>query len=126
MMARRMRMAAAWLALMVAALPALGGEADVLSATARRGSDGTWRFDVTVKHADAGWDHYADAFEILAPDGELLARRVLAHPHEQEQPFTRSVSGVAIPPGLKRVRIRAHDKVHGHGGRELMLELPGR
>ena len=28
--------------------------------------DGTWRIDVTVEHADEGWDHYADAFEVVA------------------------------------------------------------
>ncbi len=107
-------------------IPALAGEADVLAATAHRAADGSWRFDVTVRHADSGWDHYADAWEILTPDGKLLARRVLAHPHEHEQPFTRSLSGVGIPERLKQVRIRAHDKVHGLGGREIILDLPGR
>ena len=103
---------------------ALAGEADVIAARAEPEGGGTWRFEVTVRHADAGWDHYADAYEILDPEGKRLGRRVLLHPHVDEQPFTRSISGVRIPADLRRVRIRAHDKVHGWGGRELTLELP--
>ncbi len=109
-------------ALLLAA-PASAGEADVVDARARRTADGSWRFEVTVRHADTGWEHYADEWEVLAPDGTLLGERVLLHPHVEEQPFTRALSGVEIPPGVNRVRIRAHDSVHGYGGRELVLEL---
>ena len=34
---------------------------------------GRWRFDVTVRHADEGWDHYADKWDVVAPDGTVLA-----------------------------------------------------
>ncbi len=121
------RYGAKWLAaglLLFGGSAALAGEADVIAAKAMPEGGGTWRFEVTVRHADAGWDHYADAYEILDPEGGLLGRRVLLHPHVDEQPFTRSLSGVRIPGHLKQVRIRAHDKVHGWGGRELTLELP--
>lgn len=57
----------------------------------RRGAAGTYDFDVTVKSVDKGWEYYADAFELLAPDGKLLGRRILLHPHETEQPFTRDL-----------------------------------
>jgi len=103
---------------------ALAGEADVVDAKATRAGDGTWRFEVTVRHADEGWDHYADAWEVLAPDGTVLGTRELLHPHENEQPFTRSLSGVAIPEEIGEVMIRARDSVHGHGGEELRLALP--
>ncbi len=103
---------------------ASAGEADVIAATAAPEGGELWRFEVTVRHADTGWDHYADVYEILDPEGRLLGRRVLLHPHVDEQPFTRSVSGVRVPRSLKRVRIRAHDKVHGWGGQELTLKLP--
>lgn len=86
--------------------------------------DQGYRFDVTLRHADTGWDHYADAWEVLAPDGAVLGRRVLAHPHVNEQPFTRSLGGVRVPAGIDRVRIRAHDSVHGYGGREMEVALP--
>ena len=53
----------------------------------------------------------------------MLGTRVLAHPHENEQPFTRDLSGVAVPAGVAEVVIRAHDKVEGFGGKELTLRL---
>jgi len=112
-------------ALGLALLPvvAFAGEVDVVDARATHSGDGTWRFDVTLRHADEGWDHYADAWDVVAPDGSVLATRVLYHPHVDEQPFTRSLSGVRIPDGLTTVTIRGHDKVHGYGGKTLTVTL---
>lgn len=109
--------------LLLLSTPALAGEADVVAVEVTASGD-TYRFDVTVNHADEGWDHYADAWEVLAEDGSVLATRVLHHPHVEEQPFTRSLGSVSIPEGILRVRIRAHDSVHGHGGLEKQVELP--
>lgn len=102
--------------------PGWAGEADVVSVRMTE-NGGSYRFSVTVRHADAGWDHYADKWEVVTPDGKVIDRRVLAHPHDNEQPFTRSLGGVRIPAGLANVRIRAHDKVHGYGGREMEVDL---
>ncbi len=85
---------------------------------------GVYSFAVSVRHGDTGWEHYADAWDVLGPDGTVLGTRELAHPHENEQPFTRSLSGVAIPQGTNKVRIRARDKVHGHGGLVMEVVLP--
>ena len=104
-------------------LAAGAGEADVVGAKATRESHGTWRFDVTVRHADTGWDHYADRWQVETPDGRVLGTRVLLHPHETEQPFTRALGGVVIPPEVTEVIIRAHDSVHGDGGKTLRLKL---
>ncbi len=60
---------------------------------------------------------------MVAPDGAVLGTRVLLHPHETEQPFTRSLGGVKIPQGVRQVTLRAHDRVHGYGGKELTVEL---
>jgi len=111
-----MRIYAPWAVALIAAFaaPAVAAEVKVVGATARADGGGTYSFSVTLAHADSGWDHYADAWAVLAPDGRVLATRVLAHPHENEQPFTRSLSGVKIPPGLTKVMIRGHDKVHGN------------
>lgn len=109
-------------ALAALAAPALAGEADVVAAEAERRGD-LWRFSVTVAHADEGWDHYADAWEVRGPDGTVYGVRELLHPHVTEQPFTRSLSGVAIPEGVDRVTIRARDSAHGWGGAEITLEL---
>jgi hypothetical protein len=119
-----MRTLRALFLLCVAAWPARAGEADVLAVEAMREAGGTWRFDVTVAHGDTGWEHYADAWEVVASDGSVLGTRVLAHPHESEQPFTRSMGGVTIPEGLREVTVRANDNVHGWGGREVTVTLP--
>ncbi|WP_299818355.1 hypothetical protein [uncultured Jannaschia sp.] len=101
-----------WLPLVLLAGPAFGDVPVIERAEAVRLGTG-WRFDVTVRHADAGWDHYADGWTILTETGGPLAHRELLHPHDDEQPFTRSLSGVAIPDGTERVILRAHDTVHG-------------
>ncbi|MDQ0314207.1 hypothetical protein [Amorphus orientalis] len=105
-------------------LAAYAGEADVVDVVVRAEGGGTYRFDVTVRHADEGWDHYANAFQVLGPDGAVLGTRELLHPHVDEQPFTRSLSGVAIPAGLHEVTVRAVDSVHATGGREMVVTVP--
>jgi hypothetical protein len=112
------------LGLLLAAPLASAGEADVLAVKVECRSDCT--FHVSLRHDDTGWDHYANQWEILTPDRKLIARRVLYHPHVDEQPFTRSLSGVKIPPGIDRVIVRARDKLHLYGGRERVVELPKR
>lgn len=109
--------------IVAAAANAMAGEADVVKATAVRQSDGTYLVSASIRHADEGWQHYADRFEVLTPDGKVLATRVLAHPHVNEQPFTRDLAGVDIPEGIVEVRVRAHDKVHGYGGQEVTIAL---
>ncbi len=104
--------------------PALAGEADVIDVMVRGSREQGYRIDVTVRHADEGWEHYADRWEVLTPEGEVLATRVLYHPHVEEQPFTRSLSGVHIPEGIDEIVVRAHDSQHGDGGRSLQVKLP--
>jgi hypothetical protein len=106
------------------------GNADVLFVRAIQSADGTWTFHVTVEHPDAGWEDYADGWDAVTPDGEVLKpdpdspfTRLLLHPHENEQPFTRSQSGIVVPDGVAQVRVRAHDLVDGYGGREVMVDL---
>jgi hypothetical protein len=91
---------------------------------ARETAPGVWRFEVTLRHDDTGWDHYADEWQVLDPaTGEVLGRRVLAHPHVDEQPFTRSQSGIEIPEDTTSVLVRAKCNVHGFGGREVEVDL---
>ena len=103
---------------------AVAGEADVEKVRIAKERAGTYRFDVTVKHADAGWKHYADKWDVVAPGGDILGTRVLLHPHEHEQPFTRSLSGVRIPRSVTRVTVRAHDKIDGYGGEVVTVDVP--
>lgn len=122
-MQQRISALAIALALSTAPLAAGAAEADVLIATAQKQSDGSYRISATVRRDDTGWDHYADAFDVSLPDGTVLGTRVLHHPRETEQPFTRSLSGIQVPAGVKTVIVRAHDKVHGYGSKEFRLNL---
>ena len=97
---------------------------------ASRASDGSWSFTVTVSHPDTGWEDYADGWDVVTPDGTVLKpdanspfTRLLLHPHETEQPFTRSQSGVAVPQDVTQVTVRAHDLVDGFGGKEVVVDL---
>ncbi|MEM6381704.1 MAG: hypothetical protein AAF739_03455 [Pseudomonadota bacterium] len=101
---------------------ALAGEADIIAVEATALGDEQWRVSATVAHADTGWEHYADRFDVLAPDGTVLGERVLLHPHVEEQPFTRSVT-VTIPADITTITVRAHDSQHGLGGAELTIDL---
>lgn len=101
------------------------GEADVLKVDVAADGRGGHRFAVTVAHDDTGWEHYADRWEILDGDGNILATRTLHHPHVSEQPFTRSLSGVEIPAHVRKITVRAHDNVHGYGGQAVSVDLTG-
>ncbi|MCW8908143.1 MAG: hypothetical protein OQL28_12900 [Sedimenticola sp.] len=107
-----MRPLICFLLLLLASQVLHGGEVEIVSAEAEREGDG-YRFHVTLRHADSGWEHYANVWRVLGPDGTLLGERILYHPHVDEQPFTRSLSGVRIPPGTDYVEIEAGDSVHG-------------
>ncbi len=92
--------------------------------------EGTWTFRVTVEHPDTGWDDYADGWDVVTPDGNVLKpdpdadfTRTLLHPHVDEQPFTRGQSGIVIPEEVTEVRVRAHDIVDGYGGKEVIVHL---
>ena len=112
-------------AMVVGSDRAIAGEADVVGVEVS-GSGGTYAFSVTLRHADEGWDHYANVWEVLGKDGTVYGTRVLHHPHVDEQPFTRSLSGVKIPAGIAEVVIRGGDSVHGTGGVEMTVALPDR
>ncbi len=114
--------AMALLSMLVSSLYA--GEADVLEVNVKPVGPDTFQFSVTVRHDDKGWDHYANKWDVVAPDGAVLATRTLHHPHENEQPFTRSLGGVMIPADISMVSIQAHDSVHGYGGKIFTIPLP--
>lgn len=74
---------------------------------------GSFTFSVTVRHNDKGWDDYADVWRIKDGNGNILGQRKLAHPHVDEQPFTRTLSNITVPAGTKNVVIEVHDTVTG-------------
>ncbi|MFP4642775.1 MAG: hypothetical protein ACLFM0_00315 [Spirochaetales bacterium] len=105
-------------------------DADVTFVEARRTGDELWRFDVTIESEETGWDKYADGWNVVLPDGTVARAddtdeftRELLHPHENEQPFTRSRRNVPIPSDVSQVTVRAHDSAEGWGGREVTVDL---
>lgn len=101
----------------------LAGSVTVEFVTLQDRGSGNYRVDTRLRHADTGWEHYADAWRVVNPSsGKVLATRTLFHPHVDEQPFTRSVS-VTIPKGVKQVYVEAHDKVHGWNKSHIMIDL---
>lgn len=104
--------------------------ADVLFVSARETAVGLWTFSVEVAHPNTGWENYADGWDIVLPDGTVAVvnpedtfTRLLTHPHETEQPFTRSQSNLPIPTAVTFVTVRAHDLVDGFGGKEVVVDL---
>lgn len=105
---------------------ALADTPKVLEATVEVQANGLYAFSVTVVHAEDGWSHYVDRWEILDSTGKVLGIRTLYHPHEKDMPFTRSLANVAIPIGVREVTIRANCNIDGYGGSELLVSLPPR
>ncbi len=98
--------------LLLATAPALADPAQVTDISATSTSNG-WRFDVTLAHGDTGLDDYADGWRVELADGTIIGDRPLGHPHVEEQPFTRSTSGVTTPDGTAQVFIRTRTNVDG-------------
>jgi len=97
--------------------------AQVSNVRATQSQDGSWCFDTQVRHNDQGWQHYADAWKITDLKGNVLAIRELAHPHDNEQPFTRSLCNIKLPKGLMKVVVSAKCNVHGVGGQSVEVDL---
>ncbi len=123
-MRRKLGLIACYLMVSLAAGPALAGDADVIAVKVRQSAARVYDFDVTVRSRDTGWNAYADLLEVLGPDGRVLGTRVLEHPHDDEQPFTRDVYGVRIPAGIDRVTLRARFKPTGTHGETAAVALP--
>lgn len=97
--------------------------ASVVGAQATNDGD-TWTFALTVRSDDISATEFGDSWELRTLDGDVLATRVLAHEHINEQPFTRSMSGIVIPEGITTVLGVAHHSVGGYCGETLEIQLP--
>lgn len=91
--------------------------ADVLSVEVS-GDPQAYNFSVQVSSPDTGCQQYADWWEVVSLDGELLYRRILLHSHAGEQPFTRSGGPVPIQADTQ-VWVRAHMNTGGYGGQAM-------
>ncbi|MGB3614681.1 MAG: hypothetical protein WBA10_12885 [Elainellaceae cyanobacterium] len=80
------------------------------------GNPGAYQFSVTIRSPDTGCDQYADWWEVADESGQLLYRRILAHSHVDEQPFTRSGGPVPLQPGDTAI-VRVHMNTSGYSQR---------
>ncbi len=88
------------------------------------GDPNAYQFGVEISSPDTGCDQYADWWEVLSEDGQLLYRRILLHSHVDEQPFTRSGGPVPITSNTV-VYVRAHMNTGGYGGSVLKGTVGG-
>ena len=78
------------------------GEADVVNVTIHKMGRDKFTINATLSHADTGWDHYANRWEVLDSDGNILGTRVLHHPHVDDcllytSPSPRDLSTSRMP-----------------------------
>ena len=104
-------------------LPLSASETLIEKVKSVRQSNGSYQFAVTLRHADKSWDHYANFWQVQSEDGKVLAKRVLHHPHVNEQPFTRSLSNVKLPKNTKRVVVVAGCNVDGVNSKKYLVNL---
>ena len=97
-------------------------EVDVVNVVLTNQS-GSWRADVTLKHDDTGWKHYADAWRLVDAKGNEIAKRTLFHPHVDEQPFTRSLGGFNISKDNQSIIVEAHDLKHGWSPHKVVIDM---
>lgn len=95
---------------------------DVIDVTVSR-SGAEFSFAVTVSSPYDTPERYADAFRVRSADGEVYGVNELTHDHATEQPFTRTLSGVALPAGVTEVVVEGRDQANGWGGGTRTVEL---
>jgi hypothetical protein len=97
---------------------------DVVDVDVIAEGSGLYTFAVTISSPYDSPERYSDAWRVLAPDGTELGIRELTHDHADEQPFTRTLEGLAVPADVDTVTVEARDLVNGWGGESLEVPIP--
>ena len=79
-----------------------------------KGTSGSYNFYVTLLSDEKGCNQYANWWEVLDENGNLLYRRILVHSHPDDQPFRRGGGHVDVTPS-QTLYIRAHMNHKGYG-----------
>lgn len=74
---------------------ALNNESKITSVKVT-GNENNYTFSVGILSKDTGCEQYANWWEVVTEDGQLIYRRILTHSHVNEQPFVRSGGIVKI------------------------------
>ncbi|MEO5652793.1 MAG: hypothetical protein ABIN79_08300 [Marmoricola sp.] len=97
---------------------------DVLAAVLKGDSDGGWTLDVTLSSQYDSAQRYADGWRVLDANGKVLGEQTLTHDHADEQPVTRTQTGLEIPDGVDVITVEGRDTENGYGGATLEVEVP--
>ena len=97
---------------------------DVVAVEATSEGGDSWQFSVTLSSPYDSPERYADSWRVVGPDGTVYGERFLTHDHAGEQPFTRSQSGIVIPPAVETVTVEGRDQISGWGGITMEYNLP--
>ena len=100
--------------LLLLALPVhmlTASEADVLDVQIQRAATGAYRIDVTVQHADSGWDHYADRWDGLRLMAACWAPAHCCTRTSMNGRFTTVYPGCDFRQISRQLPYRAHDSV---------------
>lgn len=96
---------------------------DVQEAELERSGD-TWSLSVTISSPYDSPERYADGWRVLAPNGDVLGKHELMHDHANEQPFTRTQSGLEIPQDVQEITVEGRDLENGYGGETVTIPVP--
>jgi hypothetical protein len=96
---------------------------DVIDVVVEEESVGVFMFTVTMSSPYDTPERYADGWRIVGADGTVYGEHTLTHDHANEQPFTRTQSGVAIPAEVDEVTVEGRDLEHGYGGETVTVAV---
>ncbi len=97
---------------------------DVEEAELESSGGDAWTLSVTISSPYDSPERYADGWRVLAPNGDVLGEHELMHDHANEQPFTRTQSGLEIPQDVREITVEGRDLENGYGGETVTISVP--
>lgn len=77
-------------------------------------NENNYTFSVSISSPNKDCEQYANWWEIISEDDDLIYRRILGHSNVTEHPFIRS-GGIVPIAANQTVIIRAHMNTSGYG-----------